>query len=310
MSVMSAEMRAILEALAATPDYQAMDIAEARSAFAATASGWNVLLPDLNSHDTEIAGVPCRILVPTARRQGTVVFVHGGGWTFGSPATHERFARLLALYSGTTVVAPDYRLAPEAPCPAAIEDIGKVVRGVSSAENPLVLCGDSAGANIALATALAYHPVNLAALSLLYGCFAPNFDTDSHERNGDGRYGLSSDRMRWYWGNWLGDAHHPWAAPLYANLSGLPWTHLLCAGLDPLADDSIKLAAQLVAYDVECRLDCIPGVVHGFLQMTAKLPEAESATRMLGRIIRERIDIQAAAPEQASPVWGETFASS
>jgi acetyl esterase len=308
MNAMSAEMRAILEALVGRPDFQAMDIAEARSAFAVAASGWNVSLPDLNSNDAVLEGIPCRILVPAARKQGTVVFVHGGGWTFGSPATHDRFARLLAVYSATTVVVPDYRLAPEAPCPAAIEDVGNVVRALSSAENPLVLCGDSAGANIALATALAYHPANLAALSLLYGCFEPNFDSGSHKRNGDGRYGLSTERMRWYWSNWLGEAHHPWAEPLHADLSGLPWTHLLCAGLDPLADDTTKLASELLAYGVECRLDCIPGVVHGFLQMTAQLPEAESTMRMLARIIRERLDIRAVA--QISPVEGKPAPSS
>jgi acetyl esterase len=216
---------------------------------------------------------------------------------------------LLALYSATTVVVPDYRLAPEAPCPAAIEDIGNVVRAVSSiqvAGGSLVLCGDSAGANIALATALAYQPVNLAALSLFYGCFEPNFDSDSYQRNGDGRYGLSSERMRWYWGNWLGETHHPWATPIEADLSGLPWTHLICAGLDPLADDSIKLTAQLVAYGVECRLDCIPGVVHGFLQMTAKLPEAEAATQMIARLIRERLDLPEMVPAQESPASEKT----
>jgi acetyl esterase len=298
-------MRTILETLAARPDFQLMDIAEARAAFAVAASVWNVSLPDLHSHDTVLEGIPCRILVPAVRKQGTMVFVHGGGWTFGSPATHERLARSLAVYSATTVVVPDYRLAPEAPCPAAIEDIGKVVRAISSTEDPLILCGDSAGATIALATALAYHPPNLAALSLLYGCFEPNFDSSSHKRNGDGRYGLSTERMRWYWGNWLGKTHHPWAAPLHADLSGLPWTHLLCAGLDPLADDTTKLAAKLLEYGVECRLECIPGVVHGFLQMTAQLPEAESTVRMLGRTIRERLDIRAVGAAPASTVAGK-----
>ncbi len=292
MSVMSREMRSILDTLLADPDLQAMDISEARRAFAARAATWNIPLPDLDARDVVLDGVPCRVIVPASRKEGTVIFVHGGGWTFGSPATHERFARLLAIYSATTVVVPDYRLAPEATCPAAIEDVGKTVRAVWSlpdASGPLVLCGDSAGANIALATALAYRPPDLVALSLLYGCFEPSFNNDCHQRNGDGRYGLSSEKMRWYWGNWLGEAHDPQAAPLHADLTGLPWTYLLGAGLDPLCDDTVNLTARLVAHGVECRADYVPGVVHGFLQMTAMLPEAQSAVRTLSQVIRERL---------------------
>jgi acetyl esterase len=295
MSVMSREMRIILDAYLASAgaDWAAMDIHEARSAFATGAAGWNVPLPDLDSENVMLGGVPCRLLVPAFRKEGTVVFVHGGGWTLGSPATHERFARLLAIYSATTVVVPDYRLAPESPCPAAIEDVAKIVQAIDSvrdAGGPLVLCGDSAGATIALATALAHRPSNLVALSLLYGCFEPSFYTNSHQRNGDGRYGLSTEKMRWYWSNWLGDAHDSRAAPLNADLTGLPWTYLLGAGLDPLCDDTVNLTRQLVAYGVECRADYVPGVVHGFLQMTAKLPEAESALRTLSQVIRDRLD--------------------
>jgi acetyl esterase len=295
MSVISPEMRAILQTqlVSAGTDLSTMEIRKARLAFAAAAAGWNVPLPDLDSENIVLDGVPCRVLVPASRKEGTVIFVHGGGWTFGSPATHDRFTRLLAIYSSTTVVVPDYRLAPEAPCPAAIEDVAKVLRAATSvrdADSPIVLCGDSAGATIALATALEYRPPNLVALLLLYGCFAPSFDNDSHKRNGDGRYGLSTQRMRWYWDNWLGDAHDPRAVPLHADLTGLPWTYLLGAGLDPLCDDTVNLTSRLVAHDIECRADYIPGVVHGFLQMSAMLPEAQSAIRTICQVIRARID--------------------
>lgn len=295
MSVISPEMRAILQTqlVSAATDLSTMDIREARLAFAAAAAGWNVPLPDVDSENTVLDGVPCRVLVPASRKEGTVIFVHGGGWTFGSPVTHDRFTRLLAIYSSTTVVVPDYRLAPEAPCPAAIEDVAKVLRAATSvrdADSPLVLCGDSAGATIALATALEYRPPNLVALLLLYGCFEPSFDNDSHKRNGDGRYGLSTERMRWYWDNWLGDAHDPRAALLHADLTGLPWTYLLGAGLDPLCDDTVNLTGRLVAHGIECRADYIPGVVHGFLQMSAMLPEAQSAIRTICQVIRARID--------------------
>jgi acetyl esterase len=157
MSAISPEMRAILQTQLVLPvaNLSVMDIREARLAFAAAAAGWNKPLPDLDSENIVLDGIPCRILVPASRKEGTVIFVHGGGWTFGSAATHDRFARLLAIYSSTTVVVPDYRLAPEAPCPAAIEDVARILRASTSirdADGPLVLCGDSAGATIALAT--------------------------------------------------------------------------------------------------------------------------------------------------------------
>ena len=179
---------------------------------------------------------------------------------------------------------PDYRLAPEHPAPAAIEDILAVIGDlgrVAAADAPLVLCGDSAGATIALAAALERPARPIALLSLLYGCFAPIFDTPSHQRNGDGRYGLSTERMRWYWRNWLGSAADRRAAPLDADLDGLPPCHLVAAGLDPLCDDSLMLADRLARHGVACRLDIVPGVVHGFLQMTGRLEPARKATAMI-----------------------------
>ena len=188
------------------------------------------------------------------------------------------------MSTGALVVVPDYRLAPEHPAPAAIEDLLAVIADLDRVAAPgaaLVLCGDSAGANIALAAALARPAHRATLLSLLYGCFAPNFDTPSHLRNGDGSYGLSTERMRWYWRNWLGAGADRRASPLDADLAGLPRCHLVAAGLDPLCDDSLMLADRLAQHGVACRLDIVPGVVHGFLQMTGKLTPARDATKLI-----------------------------
>jgi acetyl esterase len=214
------------------------------------------------------------------------VFVHGGGWTFGSPASHERCARVLAQATGMKVLLPDYRLAPEHPCPAAIDDVLAVLAAMP--DRPVVLFGDSAGANIALAAALAGAPAQM--LSLVYGCFAPLFDTASQRDCGDGRFGLTTARMRWFWDNWQGRARDPRAAPLNGRLAGLPPTHLLAAGLDCLRDDSILLADRLAAAGVPVRLDVVPGVVHGFLQMSSRLGPAREAIATLTAEIKTKLN--------------------
>jgi acetyl esterase len=211
-----------------------------------------------------------------------VIFAHGGGWTFGNPASHERAGRLIAEAAGAQVVLPDYRLAPEHACPAALDDMAAVAGCFPGRK--LVLLGDSAGANIALGTALAGVPA--AMLILVYGCFAPVFDTASHRDCGDGSFGLSTERMRWFWDNWQGAAQDPRAAPLHADLAGLPPVHLFAAGLDCLRDDSILLADRLAAAGVPYRLDAVPGVTHGFLQMSSRLGPARDAIAAIGAEIR------------------------
>lgn len=280
------EMAVILRDLAGAPaiDLQALPSAEARAAFAANAAQWNQPEPPATARAVTLGGIACRLLLPASRVPGLILFVHGGGWTFGSAETHDRFARLLAEATGQAVLVAEYRLAPEHPCPAAIEDVLAVIAGLdglAEADGPLSLCGDSAGANIALAAACGRPARPIAMLSLLYGCFAPIFDTESHRQCGDGRFGLSTARMQWYWRNWLGAAEDARAAPLHAGLAGLPRTHVLAAGLDPLRDDSLMLAARLAAQGVSFRLDVVPGVVHGFLQMSARLAPARMAIALI-----------------------------
>lgn len=280
------QMQAILQRQQANPlpAPDSLPIAEARANFNRANVEWNTPLPPMASQHRSVGGVACQLLLPSATPDALVVFVHGGGWTFGSPATHERFARLLAQHTGAAVLVPDYRLAPEHPAPAAIDDILAVIADLDTlvpSGTAVILCGDSAGANIALAAALTRPARPIAMLSLLYGCFAPIFDTDSHRRNGDGSFGLSTQRMQWFWGNWLGSAADARAAPLQGDLAGLPRCYLLAAALDPLCDDSFLMAKRLAEAGVSVRLDVIPGVTHGFLQLSSKLPPALDAVRTI-----------------------------
>src|SRR5579859_6725328 len=108
------EMAAILRELQASPppDYRQLPIAEARLAFDRTWALWNLPLPEMAARDLSLSGVRCRLTDPGGASPRLILFVHGGGWTFASPESYERFARLLARDAGCPVLMPDYRLAP------------------------------------------------------------------------------------------------------------------------------------------------------------------------------------------------------
>jgi acetyl esterase len=201
------------------------------------------------------------------------------------------------------VLALEYRLAPEHPFPAPLDDVIAAIRvardgglGKSVDAERLALSGDSAGANLALAAMMACRQAGepaFATAALFYGCYAPIFDTQSHQRLGDGTYILGTKGMRWYWRNFLGrepEDTMSLAAPLRADLTGLPPLYLNAAGLDPLLDDTLLLSARLSEAGVRHRVDVFPGVVHGFLRMTRDLPAAREALRAAGEFLAREMN--------------------
>ncbi|CAN5227407.1 alpha/beta hydrolase [soil metagenome] len=290
-------MAPILERLLAAPavDYASISLAEGRTLAELGATAWNEpRLPMAKVLELTIPGAAgpmrARLYRPVAGRLPLILFAHGGGWTFGSIDTHDCEMRGLAAASGAAVLGFDYRRATENPFPAPTEDvvaaIGFVEDGGLGPEidaTRMAVAGDSAGANLALGALLSRRDQGarpLAAAALFYGCYAPDFDTPSHARCGDGSFGLSSVRMRWYWQNFLGRetfAAESLAVPLRQELGGLPPLYLVGAGLDPLLDDTIALSRRLAAAGVRHRLDVVPGVIHGFMRMGKELPAARRA---------------------------------
>lgn len=295
--------------------YDQIPLAEGRTIFETVARDWNQPVPQVAQvSDLDVPGatgsIRARLYRPDAAGQGLVIGIHGGGWTFGSLESHDRFFRLLALDAGLPVLALDYRLAPEHPFPAGRDDVLAAVDavlaghidGLSASPGQIALAGDSAGAHLALAALLARRDAGaapLAGAALFYGCFAPDFDTDSHRTLGDGTYGLSTDRMRWYWSNLLGsepaDTTGP-VATLRQPLHDLPPLYLNAAGLDPLRDDTLTLNALLARAGVPHRFDCVPGVIHGFMQMSKELPAARTSIRAAADWLRNAI----AGPDAAT----------
>jgi acetyl esterase len=156
----------------------------------------------------------------------------------------------------------------------------------------VVLAGDSAGANLALATALALRDWGespVVRLMLFYGMYAPDFDTEAHRRYGGGDYGLTTERMRWFWEAYLGDdgqAADPFAAPLRADLRGLPPALIIAAGCDCLRDDSLHLADRLHDAAVPHVLSRYDGVPHSFMQLSRAFAPAMTAIVEAAAVLR------------------------
>lgn len=231
-----------------------------------------------------------RFYRPLGPASGTIFYLHGGGWFHCNVDTHDCLMRTLVQESGLNLLGVDYRLAPEHPHPAALRDalatwrwLHENARELKLDHTRLAIAGDSAGANLALAFVLGERDAGRplpAAQALFYGCYAPNFQTESHRANGDGRFGLTTERMRWYWANYAGaDLSNlaVSAAPLMGNFVGLPATYLSLAALDPLADDTRELAARMKLARVPTVLREWPRTGHGFMQMIRKVAVARAA---------------------------------
>ncbi len=295
------DMDRVLERMRAAPavDLTIPPIEEARALFEAnwqTANAIAVPLPEVRTLmvPTPSGDRVARLYRPVAAGALPVIlYSHGGGWTFGSPASHDRMTRLLALESGLAVLSLDYRLAPEHPFPASIEDLTAAAKWLGEAGPALgldpdrwAIGGDSSGASQSLRTVQSLRDAGAAlpkAALLFYGCFAPDFDTESHRLFGDGRWGLTTERMRWFWGNYLGQTSADRAAPGRQNLRGLPPLYLMAAGLDCLRDDTTKLAGQLASADAAFCYDYCPGLIHGSMQLTHEVPAARAALARAAR---------------------------
>ena len=301
------ELAALLAAVDAEigpqPDTTLMPPAEGRALAAKLNQRWNEDLPAMALAAEVVvpansalasADCPMKVLIPPQARQGALVFVHGGGFAFCNPQTHERCARVLAIETGLPVLVPDYRLAPEHPFPAGLHDVlaclARVFEDTAALgvhPGPLLLAGDSAGANLALAAMLhirARGGRTPNGALLFYGVYDADFETPSYRRFAEGP-GLTRARMQRYWDWYLADPQarqSPLAAPLHASdeaLRALPPVFLLAAEIDPLLSDSLNLAARLRSLARPADVHLVEGVTHGFLQMSLGLGAARTALK-------------------------------
>lgn len=279
-------------------DVTALPVAEGRRLSDAASIALNDGLPEVRSVEDRLIDGPggslrLRVMKPDGQRgRGAILYIHGGGWFACSIETHDRMMRTLAADAGVTVVGVDFRLSPEHRYPAALHDCIAAwdwiqahagMLGIDAAR--IAVAGDSAGGNLALALMLDRRDRRLATPAcgaLFYACLAPGLDTESSRAFGQGGYGLTDERMQWYWRNYLGEAGAAppvLARPLHADPRGLPPLFLGIAEADTVADDSRLLLDRLHRAGVDATLTVWRGAVHGFLQMTRDVAAARAAVR-------------------------------
>jgi acetyl esterase/lipase len=222
-----------------------------------------------------------------------VYWIHGGGYITGSALTVDARLNRWVETLGCVVVAVEYRLAPEHPFPAPLDDCETAARWAASQDfgGPLYLGGQSAGANLSLAVALRCRDLAIAGLNLLYGAYDLTLTPSAANYGATGT--LTTPALEMFYGCYEADAsarRNPEISPLYADLRGLPPVLITVGTADPLLDDSLFLHARLLAAGGESELHVHPGGMHMF--DTFPLPIAESANATIASFLtRARVPV-------------------
>jgi acetyl esterase len=253
--------------------------------------------------DLACDGVPARLYRPgKATDPGLLVFFHGGGWVLGDLDTHDNLARGLAARSGHAVLAVHYRLAPEHPFPAGLED-ALTATGWAFAQASELGCdptrlavgGDSAGANLAAVVAL-HAPAPLRLQLLVYPVTDARCATPSYEECRDGPY-LTAAGMDWFVGHYLsggdGARDDPRVSPLLADdaaLAGAPPALVITAEHDPLRDEGEAYAERLRTLGVPASITRYDGMFHGFVSFADLLEDGLAALDEAAEALRGALD--------------------
>ena len=238
---------------------------------------------------------PARLYLPaTDGPHPTVVYLHGGGFVLGDLETHDQTCRRLCLDADVVVLAVDYRLAPEHPFPAGVEDAIAATRWAADqrlgGDARLAIAGDSAGGNFAAVVAQTV-PELLTAQLLIYPTVDAFGDYPSRHQNESG-YGLEVADMLWFHENYTGGADvspdDPRFSPLRAeSLAGQPPAVVAVAEFDPLRDEGVAYADRLAADGVPVDLASYDGMIHGFVDMGAwSTAAADAAADLNGRFAK------------------------
>lgn len=231
-----------------------------------------------------------------------MIYFHGGGWIVGDLDSEDSKLRRLALESQVRIVSVDYVLAPEHrfpdpvyDCIAAAENIHHDAARLGLDPSRLAIGGASAGANLALSTAVALRDKRstwLQFILLFYGVFDIESTAPSRKIFGDG-FGTSIAEMEYFYSQYFNrreERSDHLASPLFAKLTGLPPTYIDCAGADLLRDDSRSLAARLRTAGVSCQFNETPGVLHGYTLLGHEVAAARNAIKHAAHALRARLD--------------------
>ncbi|HTX12799.1 MAG TPA: alpha/beta hydrolase fold domain-containing protein [Solirubrobacteraceae bacterium] len=260
------------------------------------------LADDVDTTSGELGGVPVVFIeIADTEPNGVIFHVHGGGFALGSAASSVGFVSGLARKAGMSAITVEYRLAPEHPYPAALDDVTAAYQALLEREGSpaqIVLSGESAGGNLALALLLAGKQRGLAmpAAAVL---FSPMTDLsvtgDSFTTKADVDPNITAAAIRTRVNDYLGgtgiDPADPLVSPIFADLTGLPPLLVQAGSHEVLLDDATRLATRAAASDVAVILDVTPDVGHVFQAFSAILDEADQALTRAGTFLQAHVQI-------------------
>jgi acetyl esterase/lipase len=291
----SQQLEDLCKTLASQPPIDGADIAATRAGLEAMVGGFP-LPPDTKVEEVDAGGnLADWISVPQSESTRVVLYLHGGGYVIGSRRTHRELAARIAAAARARVLVLEYRLAPEAPFPAAVDDATAAFRwlraqGIAAAS--IAIAGDSAGGGLTLATLLALRDAG-DALPACAICLSPW--TDLEGTGASARPGVVDDPMVGVEGLramgrvYAGDAlRNPLAAPLYGEFKDLPPLLIQVGTREILLDDATRVAERAKEQGVDVTLEIEAGAPHVW-QVFPGIPESTAAVERIGAFVRERI---------------------
>ena len=262
-----------------------------------------VLVPGVTHVDRTITGgageIPARIYTPDgAGPFPVIVYFHGGGWVIADKQVYDGGARGLSKQANAVVVSVDYRLAPEHKFPAAWDDALAAYKWtlanagfIKGDPKKLALAGESAGGNLAVATAIAARDAGLQAplhVVAVYPVAQTDLETPSYKANANAQP-LNRPMIKWFVDKLIkspADLKDPRISLVDAKLQGLPPVTLISAPIDPLLDDAVKLEAALKKAGVPVERKLYDGVTHEFFGMAAVVAKAKEAQEYAGQRLK------------------------
>ncbi len=288
----SKEFEQVLQLLKSKPDQSHLTIEERRAA--AEEALRFPLADDVRCEKVDVAGMPGEwISVPESQEGRVLLYLHGGGYVECSVNTHRELISRLARACRARALAIDYRLAPEHPFPAAVEDAVAAYRWLLSRgvrPDEIVICGDSAGGGLTVAALVALRDAGdpLPAAGVCISPWADMECTGVIKRAGEGSM-LQAERFLKTARTYLAgaDPRTPLASPIHADLRGLPPLLIQVGAAEELLDDSIVLAERAKAAGVDVTLEQWDGMNHVWHIFASILPEARQAIDRIGAFVEE-----------------------
>jgi acetyl esterase/lipase len=293
----SPQFESLLAMLRARPVNDDATVEEQRRHFDLVASLFGPA-EDVRFQKVDAGGVMAEwVFPPNAGPCNTMFYLHGGAYTIGSPVTHRGIVSMLARAADARALSVDYRLAPEHPFPAAVDDALAAYRwllGSGVSPSAVAVAGDSAGGGLALALLLALRDAGgpLPACAVVLSPWTDLAGTGQSLLSRAAADPILSPRLlHRSAGAYLqgADPRHPLASPLYADLCGLPPLLVHAADADIIRDDAVRFARRAEAAGVDVTLKIAPDMVHVWHYFASVIPEGREAIGEVGAFLRSRI---------------------